>query len=246
MSVVLDFGSWCTTMFQFQPTLITHDRQLHFTTQQPQHGFDSKHNIPSQEPAEENTYLQTREEAAGVLPLVALGTSANLVELVFPQQSHQTCSACLLQSGQDQNVSEALMPLESSHSPRSQLPQTQCLKGEVVETPCSRSLDLSLFREPLQYIISQKISSSPMRSTRVAENILPSACSDGEEANVSGQSQSCCKVCAGKALLAESDLVAASMLSSGSNLHGKSGSDNMGGSSVCVFVSSFLTKEKKK
>lgn len=71
-----------------------------------------------QEPGEGNVDLQTRQEAAGASPLVALGTSAHPAD---PQQPPQACLPCLFRSGQDQNVSEVSVPGESAHSPSSQL-----------------------------------------------------------------------------------------------------------------------------
>lgn len=60
-------------------------------------------------------YLQAEEEAAGALPLLVLGTSAHPTQLVVPQQPCRMCLAYLFQSGQDQTVSEVLMPVEIAH-----------------------------------------------------------------------------------------------------------------------------------
>ena len=122
------------------------------------------------------------------------------------------------------------MPVESAHSPGSQLPENSVSQPlPQVSRPCGRSLDLPLLRESLQYMISQKTSSSPMRSARVVENILPSESSDGGEANVPGQSQPCCKVRAGKTPLAESELVTAATPSGGSNVLSKNDSNDVVG-----------------
>lgn len=90
-------------------------------------------------------YLQTGEEAAGSSPLVALGTSAHPVELMVSQQPRQTCLACSCQSGQYQNVSEVLMPVENAHSPSSQLPENSVSQPLLqISRPWGRSLELPL------------------------------------------------------------------------------------------------------
>lgn len=122
---------------------------------------------------EENSYLQTSKEEAGASPLVAPGTSVHPMELMVSRQPPQTCLLCSFQSGQDQNVSEVLMPVERARFPGSQLPENLVSQPRPrISGQCGRSLDLPLLCESLQYEISQKTGSSPVRSARVAGNLL--------------------------------------------------------------------------
>lgn len=184
-----------------------------------------------QELREGSSDLQTREGEAGMSPLMALGNSASPTELMFLQQACQMCLACLFQSGKDQNTSKVLMPAECAHSLGSRIPD-KSVSQPLPQTrgPCGRSLDLPLLHESLQYIISQKTSSSPMRSARVAENIPPFESCDYGEANMPGLFQPCLEACTGKTLLAEkSNWVTAATLSSGSSLPSKNDSNDVVG-----------------